>query len=42
MVLFYNQTCAQGMLRNFTDILEKALRRCAPKKQFSLEMLKAR
>ena len=30
--LFYNQTCAEGMFTVFADILEKALRRCAPKK----------
>ena len=30
--LFYNQTCAEGMYTVFTNIIEKALRRCAPKK----------
>ena len=30
--LFYNQTCAEGMFTVFTNIIEKALRRCAPKK----------
>ena len=28
----YNHTCAEGMFTVFADILEKALRRCAPKK----------
>ena len=40
--LFYNQTCAEGMFTVFTDILEKALLQCAPKKQFLLETIKAR
>ena len=41
LCLFHNQTCAEGTFTVFADILEKALRRCAPKKQFALETIKA-